>query len=284
MARRRKPRNTGFVRPAPDEHVCFNCKHMAWMVGIGQGVRCKSEKRAKDVGRRMPVIPKPDFACEHFEFSEKKPPRIILAAVDDGLESAWSHHCGDLDIVRIHRGSILEVDCDAVVSPANSFGFMDGGIDALYTRALGKRLQKNLQRLIAERHHGELLVGTAEIVKTGNRNIPYLIAAPTMRVPMILKDTVNPYLAARAALLLVMYGVFPAATLSGKPVCQDVKTIAFPGMGTGVGKVPPDMCARQMRAAIEHVCLSGREFPESWVDAQRRHQELYTDDIRDLQL
>ena len=32
----------------------------------------------------------------------------------------------------VHRGSIFDVACDAVVSPANSFGFMDGGIDALY--------------------------------------------------------------------------------------------------------------------------------------------------------
>jgi hypothetical protein len=24
----------------PDEKVCFNCKHIIWLVALGQGVRC----------------------------------------------------------------------------------------------------------------------------------------------------------------------------------------------------------------------------------------------------
>ncbi len=35
----------------------------------------------------------------------------------------------------------------------------------------------------------------------GNMPIKYLISAPTMRVPHIIKDTVNPYLAFRAIIL-----------------------------------------------------------------------------------
>ena len=34
---------------------------------------------------------------------------------------------------------------------------------------------------------------------------------------------------------------------------SDVKGIAFPGMGTGVGKVDRRLCAKQMRIAIESV-------------------------------
>ena len=63
--------------------------------------------------------------------------RITLTATDDALASAWEQHCGDLESVRVHRGSILDVDCDAVVSPANSFGFMDGGIDMAYSQHFG---------------------------------------------------------------------------------------------------------------------------------------------------
>ena len=61
--------------------------------------------------------------------------KIILTAVDDGLADAWERHCGDVDNVVVHRGSIFDVTCDAVVSPANSFGFMDGGIDMVSTAA-----------------------------------------------------------------------------------------------------------------------------------------------------
>lgn len=101
--------------------------------------------------------------------------------------------------VRVHLGSILSLTCDAIVSPANSFGFMDGGIDALYMSHFGPQIQDRLRDAIRVRHHGELLVGAADVIETGNAAIPCLIAAPTMRVPMILKDSVNPYLAARAS-------------------------------------------------------------------------------------
>src|SRR5262245_52878699 len=111
--------------------------------------------------------------------------KIVLSAVEAPLADAWQRFCGELEGVTVHRGSILDLDVDAVVSPANSFGFMDGGIDYLYSSFFGWRVQDRLQKLIRERHHGELLVGTAEIVETDNAKIPYLIAAPTMRVPMI---------------------------------------------------------------------------------------------------
>jgi hypothetical protein len=45
--------------------------------------------------------------------------RLVLAAVDDGLAKAWMRYCGRLPGVEIHRGSILDVQCDAAaVAPA----------------------------------------------------------------------------------------------------------------------------------------------------------------------
>ncbi len=134
--------------------------------------------------------------------------KIILSAVEKGLYNAWKTFCGDLLNVEIHYGSILDLSVDAIVSPANSYGFMDGGIDLLYSHRLGWQVQERLQKIIKEKHHGELLVGQAEIVETDVQQIPFVIAAPTMRVPMILKDSVNPYLAARAVFQLIKYGMF----------------------------------------------------------------------------
>lgn len=208
---------------------------------------------------------------------------IILSAVEADLAEAWERFCGDLANVSIFRGSILESGCDAVVSPANSFGFMDGGIDLLYSRHFGWEIQRRLQAQIREHHHGELLVGTAAIVETGNPGIPFLIAAPTMRVPMILRDTVNPYLAARAVLLLIKSGVFAMGPHQGRPVSELVRRVAFPGLGTGVGQVGFNTCARQVRAAIEEVALGDLTFPGTWAEAQARHQLLYTDRVRNLQ-
>lgn len=208
--------------------------------------------------------------------------KIHLTAVQANLGDAWRKFCGDLEDVTVHEGSIFDVCCDAVVSPANSFGFMDGGIDMLYSRRFGWQVQRRLQKLIREYHYGELLVGNAEIVETDS-HIPFLIAAPTMRVPIILRDTVNPYLAARAALVLVKHGVFRGGQFQGMPVSEVVESIAFPGLGTGVGQVSPAVCAHQVRRAIEDVILEQHPFPATWAEAQARHQKLYTDRIRDLQ-
>ena len=209
--------------------------------------------------------------------------KIILCSIDEPLAQAWQTYCGELKGVEVHRGNILNLKVDAVVSPANSFGFMDGGIDMVYSQHFGWGVQQQLQNQIKYLHHGELIVGSADIVETDHSSISYLIAAPTMRVPMVLSETVNPYLAARAALLLIKHGRFPSGALVGERISDGVKSVAFPGLGTGVGRVEPEKCALQVRTAIKEVVFDEYEFPWSWADAQMRHQQLYTDKFRDLQ-
>ena len=206
--------------------------------------------------------------------------QIVLAAVDDELVRAWESTCGKMESVKIHRGSIFDVKCDAIVSPGNSFGFMEGGLNLEISEFFGGHVLERLQKLIQTRHHGELLVGLAEVVDTDHAKIPYLIAAPIMRVPTVLRETVNVYLATRAILTLVKFGTVP----DGTPVKHIIETIAIPGMGTGKGKVPPHICANQMKVALENILLSKYEFPQSLLQAQKSHHLLYASDVEDLQL
>jgi hypothetical protein len=74
--------------------------------------------------------------------------QIILTTLDAPLASAWEKACAGLDFVSAHTGSISEAKCDAVVSPANSFGFMDGGIDMAYSRYFGWHVQDCVQDAI----------------------------------------------------------------------------------------------------------------------------------------
>lgn len=209
---------------------------------------------------------------------------IILTALQEPLAEAWEKHCGDVDGVSVYLGSIFAVKCDAVVSPANSFGFMDGGIDRLYTQHYGPGVQAELQNLISTEHHGELLVGTAETVPIPPNNYAnYLISAPTMRIPQILTDTINPYLAARGAFINILHGQFRTGDLKGEPIKDHVKSVAFPGLGTGVGRVSVETCAKQVRAAIDEIVLGKNPFPKNWFAASKKHQRLYTDQVRDLQ-
>lgn len=46
--------------------------------------------------------------------------KIVLVATEQRLVTAWERFCSDVPNVSIHCGSILEVNCDAVVSPGNS--------------------------------------------------------------------------------------------------------------------------------------------------------------------
>ena len=127
------------------------------------------------------------------------------------------------------------------------------------------------------RHHGELLVGAADIVATGAASHPWLVVAPTMRVPMALRDSVNPYLAARAVFLFIRHCTFDSGPHAGQPIRNHVTSIAFPGLGTGVGAIGPNTCAHQMRAAIDDVLLEKNTRPATWAHASERHQLLYTD-------
>jgi O-acetyl-ADP-ribose deacetylase (regulator of RNase III) len=212
---------------------------------------------------------------------------LVFVDLQPSVVAAWKAAFAGYPEVSVRAGSIFEVECDALVSPANSFGFMDGGLDLLISHFFGWHVQERLQELIRNKHHGELLVGTAEIVPTDHPRIPYVISAPTMRVPMILDETVNVYLATRAVILLVRHGRFP----DGRAIGDVVRTIAVPGMGTGVGRVPPAICARQMKAAVDDALLEPTSlpaswptsWPSSWQEAQIRHQLLYRDDSRDLQ-
>lgn len=86
---------------------------------------------------------------------------IILCATQSHLATAWRDRIGSrlAATVRVVEGDILSLGVAAVVSPANSFGFMDGGLDGVYTRCFGPQLQQRLQRMIREQAGGELLVG-----------------------------------------------------------------------------------------------------------------------------
>jgi O-acetyl-ADP-ribose deacetylase (regulator of RNase III) len=164
-----------------------------------------------------------------------------------GLRSVTTS-CGDIFSTKpgpIGPGDPIDVKADAIISPANSFGFMDGGIDAVYTYQFGDGLQQRLQDVIAREHGGELPVGVATIVATGHADIPWCISAPTMRVPRDISATVNVYLAFRAALLGVL-----AHNASGRPA---ITSILCQGLGTSVGGMPVARCARQMRAAWDRV-------------------------------
>lgn len=196
--------------------------------------------------------------------------KIQLIDRNKEMCNQWNLHFKDCKDVITHCGDFFSLKTDCVVSPANSFGYMDGGLDMVISRKLGWQVQEKLQKQIQEKYFGELLVGQAELVETDFAEIPFCISAPTMRVPLILKDTVNVYLASKAIFYLLKKE-------------SRIKTVTISGLGTGVGQVPYDVCAKQMKQAYTDIWLNEYAFPNTWHEAQTRHQLLYSNDYRDLQ-
>jgi O-acetyl-ADP-ribose deacetylase (regulator of RNase III) len=191
---------------------------------------------------------------------------VHLRDINPGIVKAWEQAFADVPEVQVSQGDIFEHKADAIVSPANSFGFMDGGIDLLYSRYFGWSLQTNLQALLAEQHYGELPVGQAVVVATGHHSIPILVSAPTMRVPADISTTVNVYLAFRAALIAVL-----AHNESTK---APIQTLLVPGLGTGIGAVAPTAAARQMRLAYDAITTSKNSETRSARAILRQHNEM----------
>jgi O-acetyl-ADP-ribose deacetylase (regulator of RNase III) len=166
------------------------------------------------------------------------------------LTDAWAEVFAENDSIRVECGDFFSEPADALVSPANSFGIMDGGLDLAIRGQLGGDLQRRVHSVIVERHHGELPVGVAEVVATGNERWPYLVVAPTMRVPEPVGSTLNAYLAFRAALVAVRSFNDTAEA--------PIRSLVVPGLGTGIGGMEARRCAAQMRVAFDQVAGPAR--------------------------
>jgi O-acetyl-ADP-ribose deacetylase (regulator of RNase III) len=189
--------------------------------------------------------------------------KIILSAIDARLIDAWKEFFAAEGNVSITGDDITTVKCDAIVSPANSFGFMDGGLDNALSDRFGWDLEKTLQQMIKNLPEGELLVGQALILETGDKEVPFLISAPTMRVPtnFNIGTSINAYLAMKAILIKA----------KGE---RKISSVAIPGLCTGTGRMPAVIAARQMYYAYKEVVLGETMNFKTFGEAQKYHLDL----------
>lgn len=128
------------------------------------------------------------------------------------------------------------VDC--VVSPANSFGIMDGGFDAALTDYFGYELQNNVRKYISENFFGEQPVGTSFITDTPKDGIR-IIHTPTMRVPERIIDPSVVYHCTRSTLICAEN--------------NSIGSIVIPAFDGSTGGVNPEILAKMMWLAVKQV-------------------------------
>ncbi|MGH7974770.1 MAG: macro domain-containing protein [bacterium] len=171
--------------------------------------------------------------------TKKLTPKVFLRDLNTDLIIFWKQYFHAFPDVEVSHGDIFEIKADGIVSPANSFGAMGGGIDLLYRDKFGLDVEKLVQQNIKMHYYDELPVGQALSVPMRKQAYQYLIVAPTMRLPMNIDNTLNPYFSFRAALI------------SAKD--KQMESILCPGLGTLTGGACPEMVARQMFVAYLNV-------------------------------
>lgn len=149
--------------------------------------------------------------------------------------------------ITVRKGSITTIEADAVVNPANSYGFMGGGV-AWVIKNVGGQIIEDEAIAQARFHIGEaVLTGGGELIAR------HVIHSPTMEEPAEKTNLVN-----------IQQAVHTALELADK---SEFTKIAFPGMGTGVGGVDKKEAAQTMvktikafRAqSLKEVVLTGKD-------------------------
>lgn len=158
---------------------------------------------------------------------------------------SFEHRFSGLPGVRVIQGRFEDLEPhDCFVTAGNAFGIMTAGIHAAVVRRFGTPFMERVQQRVKDEYLGEQPVGTAFVIDTEDPKLPFIVHAPTMRVPGSISGTDKVYSATWAALLAVR-----SHNRAGN---QKILTLALPAMGTGFGGVPFSECARQMAAAYRH--------------------------------
>lgn len=198
---------------------------------------------------------------------------IWLVHPEAEMCDAFSQRFSGLRGVRVVRGRFEDLEPhDCFVTAGNSFGLMTAGIDAAVVHWFGRSLMERVQRRIMDDYMGEQPVGTAFVIETHDSRLPFVVHAPTMRVPGSIEGTDKVYAATWAALLAVQ----------SHNVASDHKigTVAFPAMGTGFGGVRFSETARQMSAAYRHYLEPPHRL--NWDVVTERHKSICYDGNRQV--
>jgi O-acetyl-ADP-ribose deacetylase (regulator of RNase III) len=139
--------------------------------------------------------------------------------------------------ITVTTGDITKLEVDAIVNAANSLLIMGGGVAGAILQAGGREIQQEANK------KAPVPVGKAAATTAGKLKAKYVIHAPTMERPAMPTSKQNVRLATRGAL--------ECARQLG------IISVAFPGMGTGVGGLSVEEAANVMIDEIKSQIDSG---------------------------
>ncbi len=170
--------------------------------------------------------------------------KVVLTDINPKMIAAWRETFEENPEVEIVHGSMTDQLTSAVVSPTNSKGSMDGGLDAVLKNYFGSGVEQRVKAEIKKQYHGVMPVGFATCVETGKQLPRYLISTPTMvGSSEDISDSMNVALACAAA--------FQAVHQQHAREPNSIRSVALPGLGAATGRTPVEICADLMWTAYD---------------------------------
>ncbi|EFY88078.1 hypothetical protein J3459_012768 [Metarhizium acridum] len=183
---------------------------------------------------------------------------------------------------------------DLVVSPANSYGRLDGGFDDAISRAFSPRgdylaLTNVAQATLYDEWCGFAPPGSCTLVRISDEFLPrsknvwgtrYIALCPTMRMPQEVEwDREVVYESIWS--LLVTIDKHNRAVDQGKGSPGDrISRILMTPLATGMGRVSPERWAHQMLLAMKHF-VDAKRHPDKWSKLKTVETFEYANEVAD---
>ncbi len=139
-----------------------------------------------------------------------------------------------IDRIQIQQGDLTEMDVDAIVNAANNDLILGAGVAGAIARKGGDSIQRECD------HIGSIPVGYAAITGGGKLKARHVIHAASMSLGGM-----------RTTAKTLRTSTAHSLRLAAE---RNLKSIAFPAVGTGVSGFPMDECAQIMLTeALQHL-------------------------------
>lgn len=135
--------------------------------------------------------------------------------------------------IVIQQGDLTEMDVDAIVNAANNDLILGGGVAGAIRRKGGEEIQRECNDI------GSIPVGYAAITGGGHLKARHVIHAASM------------HLGGRTTVENLRHSTAHSLRIAAE---HNLKTIAFPAVGTGIAGFPMKECAEIMlQEALQHL-------------------------------
>ncbi|ANB12361.1 hypothetical protein AWJ20_611 [Sugiyamaella lignohabitans] len=205
-------------------------------------------------------------------------------------------YSSDKDLAQVIR----ENSIDAIISPGNSYGFLNGGFDAAISSYYSGEVSGGnisitanditlcLQDVLLEKMGGynpvshALVVNMSDALKSFPKtmeaagqlknSIPQLIHTPTMALPTVIPP-------GSRVIFDCMWNIICSIKQNNVVSETKINRVLLPGLGTGVGRVSADSCASQVVTALQYFnkaesAKSSDEYEKTYIDAANMDRDI----------